>query len=210
MPNAIANNDIVAVNQVAARTAAQVNLPGRYALIDRQTSAPGREYACRATTMTPFGVTLIVPVRGAPEQWVKIEFEHIGEIGGTIVRLRPNGFDVQIVADDAARKRLSDKIKWVEKHNRNQVADQRAQGRFVPEDPFSTLIMPDGALLSCFVIDLSAKGAAISAHLTPEIGGMLVLGEILSRVVRHFPGGFALEFITEPELETLEAMALRR
>lgn len=210
MSDTIANNDIAAGSQRAVRGAALVNLPGRYALIDRQTASARREYACRATTMTPFAVTLIVPVRGALEQWVEMHLDDIGEVGGTIDRLHPNGFEVQIAADAATRKRLSDKIKWVEKRNRNQVADQRAEGRFVPEDPFSTLIMPDGAVMSCFVVDLSAKGAAISAHLTPDLGAMLVLGEILSRVVRHFPGGFAVEFVAAPEPDALEAMALRR
>jgi hypothetical protein len=40
------------------------------------------------------------------------------------------------------------------------------------------------------------SGAAVSAHVSPEIGAILIVGKILGQVIRQFPEGFVFEFHT--------------
>lgn len=79
--------------------------------------------------------------------------------------------------------------------NKNfDVPDMRTHKRIVPEASHSTLIFPDGSMLGCFVIDLSASGVAVSADIVAEIGTVLAVGKVTGTVVRHFTEGFAVQF----------------
>jgi hypothetical protein len=42
----------------------------------------------------------------------------------------------------------------------------------------------------------------------PETGTVLAVGSVVGRVVRHFVGGFAVQFIERQSRETVEAMAM--
>jgi len=59
------------------------------------------------------------------------------------------------------------------------VSDQRTQSRFVPSDPCSTLLLADGTVRTCFLIDVSVSGAAVSADFVPEIGTVLAVGKAI-------------------------------
>ena len=54
---------------------------------------------------------------------------------------------------------------------------------------------PDGNSETCQVLNISASGAALCADTAPEIGTVLIVGKIVSHVVRQFDGGFAVQFI---------------
>jgi hypothetical protein len=90
------------------------------------------------------------------------------------------------------------------------VHDARGQGRVVPESPHSTLILADGSALGCFVIDMSATGAAVSADTQPAIGSPLAVGRSVGRVIRHFQEGFAVKFIKPVDRDYLEYLIIKR
>jgi hypothetical protein len=75
----------------------------------------------------------------------------------------------------------------------------------VPENPRSRIVFADGSSEECFILDLSASGAAISAQTIPEIGSVLALATVVARVVRHFDGGFAVRFVERQDVQRLEA-----
>jgi len=56
-------------------------------------------------------------------------------------------------------------------------------------------------LLQCILSCVAA-----SADITPDIGVVLKVGKILGRVVRRFPEGFAIEFLTIQDLRTIEGL----
>jgi hypothetical protein len=118
------------------------------------------------------------------------------------------GFVMSIAASEDERTRLLDRIEWLERHKNHDVQEQRATSRFVPSNPNSRLVLPNGTTLTCLVIDLSESGAAISADIDPEIGTVCAVGAIVGRVVRRFVGGFAVQFIKPPRREEVEAMAI--
>jgi hypothetical protein len=189
-----------------------VSLPGRYSLANRRnTRGERRQFACRAINISCSGVALAVPVQGALGERVLADIEHFGKLEGTIERLLDNrGFVARIAASDEEREKLVDKIDWFEKHKNLEVPDKRTQARFVPDDPYSILLLADGSMVTCFVIDLSVSGAAVSADLVPEIGTVLAVGKVVGRVARHFSGGFAVQFVQVQDRENVEALALRK
>src|ERR1700730_728535 len=141
-----------------------VSLPGRYSLWNsRNVRAEPRQFACRAIRISPYRAALVAPIRGSIQDWVSAEIEHFGKLDGAIERLIDHrGLIFRIVASPEERRKLAEKIGWFEKYKNNEAADQRADTRFVPQDPFSTLILADGRVMSCFVIDLSTSGVAVS------------------------------------------------
>jgi hypothetical protein len=190
-----------------------VSLPGRYSLANRRnTRGERRQFSCRAVNISSSGaLALAVPVQGALGERVLADIEHFGKLEGIIEHLLgERGFVIRIAASDEERRKLADKIDWVEKHKNLEVPDQRTQARYAPNDPYSTLLLADGTVVTCFVIDLSISGAAVSADLVPEIGTVVAVGKVIGRVARHFIGGFAVQFIQEQNRENLEALALRK
>jgi len=104
---------------------------------------------------------------------------------------------------------LIDKIEWVEKHKNHDVSDKRANERFVPTNPYSRMILADGSCEDCLVLDISVSGAAVSANTVPNIGTLLAIGTVIGRVVRHFEGGFAVQFIQPQDRDAVEALVIR-
>ena len=109
-----------------------------------------------------------------------------------------------IAATDEERAKLADKIDWYEKNKNHDIADARLQKRVVPKNPRSTLFLADDSQLECFIIDMSASGAAVSTNIKPEIGTPLAVGTIVGRVVRHLADGFAMQFIQLQDTDGLE------
>ena len=108
-----------------------------------------------------------------------------------------------------ARDRLAEKIEWLGKHKDHDAADHRADQRVVPAQPNSRMVLPDGRSEACVVLDVSASGAGISADTLPDIGTVLAIGAVVGRVVRHFDGGFGVQFISRQDEWKVEALVAR-
>lgn len=206
-----AGYDLV-LNEPRGEAGIAVSLPGRYSLWNSRTVwGEPKQFSCRAIRISPYRVALVCPVRGLVQDWVSAEIEHFGKLNGAIERLIDHrGLILRIVANPEERKKLAHTIEWFEKYKNNEAADQRAHARFSPQDPFSTLILADGRVMSCFVIDLSISGVAVSADIDPEIGNVLAVGAVVGRVARRFRGGFAVEFVSMQDLEIVEERVIRK
>src|SRR5712691_9700150 len=189
-----------------------VSLPGRYSLWNSpNVRGEPRQFACRAIRISPYRAALLAPIRGSIHDWVSVEIEHFGKLDGAIERLIDHrGLILRIVASPEERRKLAEKIEWFEKYKNKEAADQRAQARFVPQDPFSTLMLADGRVMSCFVLDLSTSGAAVSADIVPEIGSVLAVGAVVGCVARHFRGGFAVKFTSVQDREIVEDRVIQK
>jgi hypothetical protein len=73
-----------------------------------------------------------------------------------------------------------------------------------PRNPIARLVLPDGVNVGVRIIDLSLSGAGIASKERPEIGGLVTLGRIPARVVRHIEDGFAIEFTRLQHPDSLE------
>lgn len=198
------NDDIVVVERrraprIIVSIAAYYTLASRY---DGQGNR--RELACRIVDISMHGMTLLVPVNGEMGERVIVHCNEFGKLEGNIIRLLDRGLVMSISAPDDERAKLAARIDWYEKNKNHDVPDSRAHKRIVPKDPRSVLTFHDRTRLQCFIIDMSASGAAISADTCPPVGMPLAVGKIVARVVRHFDGGFAVQFLEVQELDQLE------
>ncbi|MDR3420152.1 MAG: PilZ domain-containing protein [Xanthobacteraceae bacterium] len=176
----------------------RVELLGRYMLPDR------REFPCQVVNMSPGGMALIAPVGGAPGDRVIAYVDHLGRLEGHVARTFPNGFAMTIGATPRKRDKLAAQLTWLANRHILGLPEDRRHGRFVPRNPISRMIMPNGVNLSCRIIDVSQSGAGIASDQRPPIGVMVTLGKVQGRVVRHLEDGFAIEFTRLQHPDSLE------
>jgi len=189
------------------RRAVDLRTGGRYSLSNRRDMQGNRrEFACRTTRISPFQMLVAAPVLGPCGERVISFFGELGKLDGWITDVVEGGFLVDIAATRQAREGLASKLSWLEKKQRDAVVDLRHQQRLIPENPHTNLIFADGTTLSCFVIDVSPSGVAVSADVDPEIGTRLSVGRAVGRVVRRFNEGFAVQFDRVHDLDYLEQM----
>jgi hypothetical protein len=182
-----------------------VSLPARYGLANRRdTRGNRREFACRIINISSRAMTLIAPVKGAIGERVITQCDEFGKLEGSIIRELESGFAMSLALNYNERTKLAVKIDWYENNKNHDIVDGRIHKRRVPKNPQTLLVLADETLLSCFVIDMSVSGAAVSADIIPKIGTPLAVGKVVGRVVRHFADGFAVQFIEHQDVECLE------
>lgn len=180
---------------------------GRYSLASRRDlQGNRREFACRTTRISPFQMLVAAPVVGPIGERVITFFGELGKLDGWITDVVENGFLVDLALAKKARGHLASKLVWLEKKQKEAVVDVRGQQRVAPENPHTNLIFADGTTVSCFVIDVSPSGAAVSADIDSEIGTRLSVGRSVGHVVRRFDEGFAVQFDRLHDPSCLEAM----
>jgi hypothetical protein len=187
-----------------------LRLGGRYSLANRRDlQGNRREFACRTSRVSPHQMMVSVPVVGAVGERVISYFGEFGKLDGLITDVVQGGFLLDLVVTRARREQLASKLTWLDRQQKDAVIDARAQERIVPESPHSTIVLADGSTTTCFVIDMSVSGAAVSSELQPEIGTPLAIGRTVGRVIRHFNEGFAVKFIEQHNPERVERMVIR-
>jgi PilZ domain-containing protein len=183
---------------------AVVGMRGRYTLNSwRDADGNLRAFSCSVAKMSSRAIELSAPVTGAVGEWVCVHFEKFGKFEGPIIRNGQRSLVMRIVATVEETNKVADKIAWIENKG---TADSRRHERFVPFDPNSTVVLADGSILPCRIIDYSISGAAVSVDLEPDLGAVLKVGKVIGRVVRTFAGGFAVEFAViqqHPSVENL-------
>jgi hypothetical protein len=186
-----------------------VSIPGLFSLADRRDARGERRvFSCRAVNLSSRAVALACAVNGKLGDRVIAHIEHLGKLDGSIIRVLERGFVMSITATAEEQEKLAAKIEWLEKFKDHDESDQRADRRFAPANPYSQIMLPDGSIQTCLVIDLSISGAALSAEAVPDIGTVLAVGTIVGRVVRHLEGGFAVQFIERQSADEIEEKLL--
>jgi hypothetical protein len=187
----------VSVTHFLKQRAVNVVVGGSYTLSNwLDTSGKPRSFACRTSRVSPFRMMVDVPVVGRIGDNISSYFGDFGTLQGRITDTTSGGFLLELAMTPGMREKMSNQLSWLEKRQKDlTVQDARKQARIVPVSPHSTLTFGDGAVHNCFVIDMSASGAAVSADVQPEIGTPLAVGTVVGRVVRHLPNGFAVQFV---------------
>jgi hypothetical protein len=184
-----------------------VSVPGRYSLADQRNARGERRiFACRAVYLSAREIGIAGPVNGNLGERVIANIDHLGKVEGRIARLLTRGFMMNVVADADRRGALAAKIEWLENYKNHDTANRRVDERIVPENLYSKLVFADGSVETCLVLNLSTSGVAVSADTVPDIKTVLAVGSVVGRVVRHFEGGFAIQFIGRQNRDTVAAM----
>jgi hypothetical protein len=148
-----------------------------------------------------------VPVVGKVGDPITSFFSDFGKLEGTISDTVSGAFLLELEMCRTMREQLAQKLTWLEKKLKDpNTPELRADSRIIPANPHSTLTFSDGATYGCFVIDMSATGAAVSADIQPPIGTPLAVGACVGRVVRHLCSGFAIKFAEQQDRSQLEKL----
>ena len=169
-----------------------------------------RTLACRSTRVSPYRMIVDVPVVGRIGDRITSHFGEFGEFEGSVSDTRNGSILLELEMTPERRQWMADKLAWLEKTRRDPlIQDARKDARFVPQVSHTTLTMADGKVSTCFIIDMSATGVAISSEVQPAIGTPLAVGSLVGRVVRTFETGFAVKFIEKQTLNDLSRLIVR-
>lgn len=198
----------MSVEKFLKRRAVAIAVDGNYTL-HRRYDPEGRlrTLACRTTRVSPFRMIVEVPVVGGIGDRLTSYFGAFGEFEGSISDTMHGSFLLELEMTRAQRERMSEKLTWLEKKQGDPtLPDERGNTRSVPRTSHSTLTLADGSIHACVVIDMSVS---VSAELEPPIGTPLAVGACVGRVVRIFPGGFAIKFVERRNLDDLNRLIVR-
>jgi len=201
----------VSLEAFLKQRAVNIAVDGNYSLQRRWYDAEGnlRSFACRTTRVSPFRMLVDVPVVGHVGERVKSYFRDFGEFEGTISGTMQGSFLVDMEMSEAQRARLADKLAWLEKKfSDSSIQDSREAPRIIPPPSHSMLVLADGSVHGCFIIDLSSSGAAISAEVQPPVGTPLAVGSCVGRVTRVFDTGFAVKFIERRDIDDVSRLII--
>jgi hypothetical protein len=201
----------MSVNDFLKQRAVNIAVAGQYTL-PKWFDAQGkpRTFACRTSRISPFRMMVAVPVVGRIGEPIASYFGDFGKLNGVISDTLAGGFLLELEMTTNMRQKFASKLNWLDNKQKNpSIRDGRQQARIVPETPHSSLTFADGTVSSCFIIDMSVSGAAISADVQPPIGMPLAVGACVGRVVRLLPEGFAVKFVEPQNRGDLERRVVR-
>ncbi|MBV8447111.1 MAG: PilZ domain-containing protein [Hyphomicrobiales bacterium] len=167
----------------------RLSVLGRYMLEDR------REFPCQTIDISPGGVGLIAPVLGAIASRVIVYLEHLGRIEGMVVRELENGFAMTIAAPQRKQDKLAAQITWLVNRQAFGLPEDRRHERIELANMNSIISFRDGRRLQAIIVDCSISGAALDCGEMVPLGTDVTIGHREARVVRHFEGGIAVEFV---------------
>ena len=167
-----------------------VALLGRYMLANHQ------EYPCQTVDVSPGDASIIAPVRGAVGERVVIYLEHLGRNEGKITRHMAMGFAVRISAPTRKRDKIASQLTWLANRAELGLPEDRRHERIVPR-MMGVVVKREGRSeeIQARLIDISMSGAALILENRIPIGTSVCLGRTPCKVVRHFQGGIAVEFL---------------
>lgn len=176
----------------------KVLLHGRLMMADRS------EHKCQVTDMSPGSVSLTTTASGDVGEKVIAYVDHVGRLEGTITRMLPGGFALELNTSQRKRTKLAAQLTWLANKHELDLPEDRRHERVVPRNPSGVVTLDDGRQYRCRIIDLSLSGAAIELNVRPAIGTQVTLGNMRGQVVRHFEEGIAIEFAFVQRRESLK------
>jgi len=175
----------------------EISVLGRYMLSDR------REFPCQVIEMSPGDAVVIAPVSGNIDERVIIYLDNLGRVEGPIVKIIDGGFEMKLLASARKRDKLSAQLTWLANKDELNLADDRRHDRMVPDIRHSKIVLDDGRIYNCKIVDISLSGAAIDMEVRPAVGTPVTLGRMRGRIVRHFEFGIGVEFVSTQQILTV-------
>lgn len=201
----------MSVKEFLNQRAVSIAIGGQYTLA-KWFDAQGkpRTFACRTSRISPFRMMVAAPVLGKVGDPISSYFGDFGKLNGVISDTASGSFLLELEMTKSLREKFATKLTWLDKRQKNPtIRDGRKQPRIIPASPHSTMTLADGTVRSCFIVDMSTSGAAVSAEVQPPIGMPLAVGACVGRVVRHLPDGFAVRFVEDQKRNDLERLVIR-
>ncbi len=179
---------------------------GCYSLSDRldENAACESVFACRTKSISTKRIEIDGPVRGEVGEAISLKLQEFEIIRGQVCAITDRGMVLEIDASEEERTQIAGTIDWIKKNKFRSVKDLRDHKRILLSEPRSAIVLEDGRIVECFVIDVSQSGAAVSANLCLETGTPLALGSAVGVVARKLEVGFAVEFLEPLDMSKLD------
>ena len=174
-----------------------LNLPGRFMRPDKL------DYPCKLKDISVGGAAFITPTQPTVGEKVIVYLMHLGGLEGPVVRRTSDGFAMSITATQRKRDNLAARIQLLINRTDLAEADERISPR-TPMTGFATLMLADGTVVECPMLDVSGSGISIVTPIKPPVGAEVILSNERAVVVRHHEEGIAVEFVNQ-RLEAEEA-----
>jgi hypothetical protein len=145
--------------------------------------------------MSAGGMAILAPIICQEGERIVAYLDNLGRIEGIVTRAFEGGFAVRILASLHKRERIANLLTWLTNQKALGLGEERKHERVVPRINASKLILPNGDVHNCRVIDVSLSGASVACAVKPELGTVVILGRMRGRVVRHHDQGVALQFV---------------
>lgn len=174
-----------------------LSLPGRFMRPDKL------DYPCRLKDISVGGAAFITPTQPTVGEKIIVYLMHLGGLEGAVVRRTNDGFAMTITATQRKRDNLAARIQLLINKTDLAETDERISPR-TSTTGFATLMLGDGTVLECPMLDVSGSGVSIVTPIKPAVGAEVILSNERAVVVRHHEEGVAVEFVNQ-RLEAEEA-----
>ncbi len=173
------------------------------ALLGRFMRASKQEYPGKLHDISVGGAAIMSPIEPELGERIVASFDQIGVIEGTVVRLIPGGFAIQLTATQHKREKLAAQITWLINRHELTSAEDRRHERIAVAHKLTTLKLADGILVEARLLDVSISGASVGTNARPPIGADVLVGRLNARVMRHHDQGIGVQFVDIQDPEAL-------
>jgi hypothetical protein len=167
-----------------------LSIPGRFMRPDKL------DYPCRLKDISVGGAAFVTDVPPTVGEKIIVYLMHLGGLEGAVVRRTNDGFAMTITATQRKRDNLSARIQLLIARTDLAESDERISPR-TPATGFATLMLADGTVLECPMLDVSGSGVSVVTPIKPPIGAEVILSNQRAVVVRHHDDGVAVEFVNQ-------------
>lgn len=162
-------------------------LPARFMLPDRS------EHQATVLNMSAGGIALACDQRPPKGTSVIVYVKEIGRLEGMVVRHIAKGFAVVFDIKQVQRDRLVEKLTVHINRAHYEDLDVREHSRMA-SDAEAKLILQDGSIIECRVLDMSFGGVSLATNVYPPLGERVMIGRMRGRIVRHHDYGIGVAF----------------
>jgi hypothetical protein len=165
----------------------QLVLPARFMLPDRS------EHQASVFNISVGGIALASDQRPPKGSSIIVYVKEIGRLEGMVVRHLAKGFAVVFDVKQVQRDRLVEKLTLHLNRAYFDDLDVREHARMASNEE-ARLILQDGSVIACRVLDMSFGGVSLATNVFPPLGESVMIGRMRGRVVRHHEHGIGIAF----------------
>jgi hypothetical protein len=161
----------------------------------------GREAACVIADMSPGGAQVTCEITPEVQAEVVLYIDGFGRFEGLVSRSPKSealtGFGVRFNCTALKRERVAEQLA---QYLKNGAVDETLLRRHdrKPTKGLARFTRASGEIVNCEVLDLSLGGVSLATEVRPQIGEIVLIGQMAGRVARIHENGIAIEFVTSP------------
>ena len=148
-------------------------------------------------------MSVVAPVKVMIGEKIVVYLETLGRFSGPVVHRSNIGFDIAMQLPDPKREKLARQLNWLANREAEGLPERRHHERIAPLKQWVDMERSCGRRQLVKINDISSAGANISTSFPPPYGAEVLICGTPAVVVRLDDGGFACEFLTPFDVDSL-------